>query len=75
MWNGIGYPCCSSNEPHDSMFRSEPMTLCQLFLQSEAAYQVIAELGELGLLQFKDVCITIKLNAKLIFLKKITVDW
>lgn len=46
------------------------MTLCQLFLQSEAAYQVIAELGELGLLQFKDVCITIKLNAKLIFLKK-----
>lgn len=57
MGNGIGYPCCSSKEPHNSLFRSEEMTLCQLFLQSEAAYNVIAELGELGLLQFKDVSI------------------
>ena len=55
MGNGIGYPCCSSNEEHNSLFRSEEMTLCQLFLQSEAAYSVIAELGELGLLEFKDV--------------------
>lgn len=55
MGVGISYPCCSSHEPHNSLFRSEEMTLCQLFLQSEAAYSVVAELGELGLMQFKDV--------------------
>ncbi|XP_067936775.1 V-type proton ATPase 116 kDa subunit a1-like isoform X2 [Watersipora subatra] len=52
---GNGRSQCSSNEEHNSLFRSEEMTLCQLFLQSEAAYSVIAELGELGLLQFKDL--------------------
>jgi hypothetical protein len=31
------------------------MTLCQLFLQSEAAYACVSELGELGLVQFRDV--------------------
>lgn len=31
------------------------MTLCQLFLQSEAAYPVVSELGELGMVQFRDL--------------------
>lgn len=39
-----------------SLYRSEEMTLCQLFLQSEAAYACVSELGELGLVQFRDVC-------------------
>ncbi|XP_003486240.1 V-type proton ATPase 116 kDa subunit a isoform X2 [Bombus vosnesenskii] len=38
-----------------SLFRSEQMTLCQLFLQSEAAYACVSELGELGLVQFRDL--------------------
>ncbi|XP_012522432.1 V-type proton ATPase 116 kDa subunit a1 isoform X3 [Monomorium pharaonis] len=38
-----------------SLFRSEEMTLCQLFLQSEAAYACVSELGELGLVQFRDL--------------------
>ncbi|EEC18462.1 vacuolar proton ATPase, putative [Ixodes scapularis] len=38
-----------------SLFRSEPMTLCQLFIQSEAAFNCVAELGELGLVQFRDL--------------------
>ncbi|XP_014258962.1 V-type proton ATPase 116 kDa subunit a isoform X2 [Cimex lectularius] len=37
------------------LFRSEEMTLCQLFLQSEAAYACVSELGELGLVQFRDL--------------------
>lgn len=37
------------------MFRSEKMSLCQLFIQPEAAYQSVAELGELGIAQFNDV--------------------
>lgn len=31
------------------------MALCQLFLQSEAAYACVSELGELGLVQFRDL--------------------
>jgi len=42
-----------------SLFRSEEMTLCQLFLQSEAAYACVSELGELGLVQFRDVSIVL----------------
>ncbi|XP_015782612.1 V-type proton ATPase 116 kDa subunit a [Tetranychus urticae] len=38
-----------------SLLRGEEMKLCQLFLQSEAAYFCIAELGELGLVQFRDL--------------------
>lgn len=38
-----------------SVFRSEEMCLSQVFLQVEAAYCCVAELGELGLVQFKDV--------------------
>ena len=38
-----------------SLFRSEQMTLAQLFLQSEAAFACVRELGELGKVQFRDV--------------------
>ncbi|EGT44927.1 hypothetical protein CAEBREN_32785 [Caenorhabditis brenneri] len=38
-----------------SIYRSEHMKLCQIFFQSESAYQCIAELGELGMAQFIDL--------------------
>ena len=38
-----------------AMFRSDEMTLCQLFIQPEAAYHTVAELGEIGVAQFRDV--------------------
>lgn len=37
------------------MFRSEEMSLAQLFIQPEAAYFVISELGETGTVQFRDL--------------------
>ncbi|XP_034667939.1 V-type proton ATPase 116 kDa subunit a [Drosophila subobscura] len=37
------------------MFRSEQMALCQLYIQPEAAYASIAELGERGCVQFRDL--------------------
>uniref|UniRef100_A0AC35UCS9 V-type proton ATPase subunit a n=1 Tax=Rhabditophanes sp. KR3021 TaxID=114890 RepID=A0AC35UCS9_9BILA len=37
------------------LYRSEEMCLTQLYLQSEAAYHCVAELGELGLVQFRDL--------------------
>ncbi|CAK5109844.1 unnamed protein product [Meloidogyne enterolobii] len=39
----------------NSIHRSEEMCLVQLFLQNEAAYLCVAELGEIGLVQFRDL--------------------
>ncbi|XDV53955.1 hypothetical protein PO909_022346 [Leuciscus waleckii] len=38
-----------------SSFRSEEMCLAQLFLQSGSAYDCISELGEMGLVEFRDL--------------------
>ncbi|ETN63910.1 vacuolar proton translocating ATPase 116 kDa subunit a 1 [Anopheles darlingi] len=38
-----------------AMFRSEEMSMVQLLIQPEAAYQSVAELGELGIAQFRDL--------------------
>ncbi|EDV93299.1 V-type proton ATPase 116 kDa subunit a1 [Drosophila grimshawi] len=37
------------------MFRSEQMALCQVFIQPEAAYTSVSELGETGCVQFRDL--------------------
>ncbi|KAM4748523.1 V-type proton ATPase 116 kDa subunit a 4 [Rhinophrynus dorsalis] len=42
-----------------SLFRSEEMCLTQLFLQVESGYCCIAELGELGLVQFRDLNVNV----------------
>lgn len=38
-----------------AMFRSEEMVLCQMFIQPEAAYVSVSEIGETGTVQFRDV--------------------
>lgn len=38
-----------------SMFRSEEVALVQLFLPTSAAYTCVSQLGELGLVEFRDV--------------------
>ncbi|XP_063723239.1 V-type proton ATPase 116 kDa subunit a 4-like isoform X2 [Symsagittifera roscoffensis] len=38
-----------------SLFRCEEVALYQLFLQSEAAYNCVGEVGESGLVQFRDM--------------------
>lgn len=38
-----------------SLFRSEEVCLAQLFLHSASAYSCVSELGERGLLEFRDV--------------------
>uniref|UniRef100_A0A4W5N5B3 V-type proton ATPase subunit a n=1 Tax=Hucho hucho TaxID=62062 RepID=A0A4W5N5B3_9TELE len=38
-----------------SLFRSEEMCLAQMFLQSVSAYDCISELGEMSLVEFRDV--------------------
>lgn len=43
------------------------MTLCELYLQSEAAYACVSELGELGLVQFRDV--SKKINVFYVFFR------
>lgn len=46
---------CGSNQESNSIFRSEVMSLVQMYLQPEAAYDTIAALGEVGCVQFRDV--------------------
>ncbi|CAG8441420.1 1443_t:CDS:10 [Diversispora eburnea] len=41
--------------PHSSLFRSEEMSLIQLYIPQETAPYTVAELGELGLIQFRDL--------------------
>jgi len=38
-----------------SLFRGEEMTLCQIYFQSEAVYSCISQLGELSIVQFRDL--------------------
>lgn len=42
-------------DDYPSLFRSEPMSLVQLIVPTEVAHDTIAELGELGNMQFKDL--------------------
>lgn len=54
------------------LFRSEEMTLAQLFLQSEAAYCCVSELGELGMVQFRDVSEESLLSLSLLLLSPLS---
>jgi V-type H+-transporting ATPase subunit a len=38
-----------------TFFRSEEMSLIQLYIPAEVAQPTVSELGELGLVQFRDV--------------------
>ncbi|KAF7970197.1 hypothetical protein HWV62_24848, partial [Athelia sp. TMB] len=42
-------------DDYPSLFRSEQMSLVQLFVPTEVAHDTVAELGELGDVQFKDL--------------------
>ncbi|KAF9239686.1 V-type ATPase, V0 complex, 116kDa subunit family [Melanogaster broomeanus] len=46
-------------DEYPSLFRSEQMSLVQLFIPTEVAHDTVAELGELGNVQFKDLNPTI----------------
>lgn len=45
----------SQGTSYPSLFRSEEMSLVQLYIPSEVAHDTIYELAEMGDFQFKDV--------------------
>lgn len=56
----------ATEEDAMDLFRSEKMQLVQLIIPAEAAHDTITYLGQLGLLQFKDVRgIAFRLNSSL----------
>eukprot|EP00300_Choanocystis_sp_HF-7_P007489 c15318_g2_i1.p1 GENE.c15318_g2_i1~~c15318_g2_i1.p1 ORF type:complete len:852 (+),score=199.68 c15318_g2_i1:37-2556(+) len=44
-----------SQPENANIFRSEPMTYIQLYMQSDAAHDTVEELGKLGLVEFTDL--------------------
>ena len=45
-----------------AIHRSEEVSLAQIYLHNEAAYNCVAELGELGVVQFRDVGFTVNVS-------------
>ncbi|KAK5972977.1 hypothetical protein GCK32_004686 [Trichostrongylus colubriformis] len=45
----------SAEDAMGSLYRSEPMKLCQMILVKDAAYDCVAELGKYGNVQFNDL--------------------
>lgn len=43
------------------MFRSDRMTFCDIYLQPEAAFEILSNFGEMGCVQFTDVSSITKL--------------
>ena len=55
-WEYLRFHFVSTPSPPTmSLLRSEAMRLSQVFMETEAAYHCVGELGELGLVQFNDV--------------------
>lgn len=50
-----------------TFLRGEEMCLAQLFLQSGSAYDCISELGELGLVEFRDVSLQIVISSSWVY--------
>ena len=45
------------------LWRSQKMTLVQMIVQNDAAHAVVNKLGQVGIVEFRDVCLTAFFNS------------
>ncbi len=50
--------------PKNTLFRSADMCLTQLYISNEIGRDVVSALGELGEVQFRDVCTALPMSSK-----------
>lgn len=54
----------------DTLFRSAEMCLTQLYISNEIGREVVSALGELGIMDFRDVSVEIRLISRVPLLKR-----